>query len=49
MSRYTKRDKYGHAYTNETIYDTEICFSELDVANIIDRIAKEMLEGVDNE
>lgn len=24
---------------------TEICFSELDVANIIDRIAKEMLEG----
>lgn len=23
---------------------TEICFSELDVANIIDRIAKEMLE-----
>ena len=21
MSRYTKRDKYGHAYTNETIYD----------------------------
>jgi hypothetical protein len=24
---------------------TEICFSELDVANIIDQIAKEMLEG----
>jgi TolA-binding protein len=24
---------------------TEICFSELDVANIIDRIAQEMLEG----
>jgi rubrerythrin len=21
MSRFTKRDKYGHAYTNETIYD----------------------------
>jgi hypothetical protein len=28
---------------------TEICFSELDVANIIDRIAKEMLEGIENE
>ena len=27
---------------------TEICFSELDVANIIDQITKEMLEG-DNE
>lgn len=21
MSRFTKRDRYGHAYTNETIYD----------------------------